>query len=132
MRLCNRNRKKAVLAGILMLALSMSMMAFTGCGDSGNNKINAFYISERELSGEREVERLYCFPNGTCRLEFTWGIFKGTYTWDKDNNQYVLDMAPGGIWPEEFYYAVKDGDNLRITGASVIEDLPFIYQGKAQ
>jgi len=131
MRICNRNRKKIVLCA-LILSLSLSCFVMTSCGgDKNGQKINALYISQREIDEDFQVERLYCYPDGTCQFDFTWGTFRGTYTWDQENNRYVLDMAPGGAWPETIYYAVKDGEDVLITGA-VFEDAPFIYQGKAK
>lgn len=109
----NTNIKKFSLCALLVLSLSLSMIALTGCG----HKLSGKYKSE---SGRYEIQFK---NNGDCTWYQDGTFFEGTYEWDKDDKVYVLEITGSGFYMSTVFEAEPVKDGLIVTGGVVKGEL---------
>lgn len=114
MQSTNRNVKKVTLCALLMLSLTLSCLALTGCG--GEKRLSGKYKSE---SGKYEVrfER-----NGECTWYQDKTFFEGTYYWDNDEDVYVLEIVGSGFYSSTVFEAEPQGNGLVVNGGLVRDE----------
>jgi hypothetical protein len=100
-----------------MLSLSLSCLALTGCGHTLSGKYKS--RSERyEIKFEKDGDCTW-YQDGT--------FFEGTYSWDADEECYVLEIVGSGFYSSTVFKATPKNGNLWVTGGMVKEEL-FVKQ----
>lgn len=113
MQKTSANVKKITVCFLLML--SLSCMALTGCG--GTKMLSGRYKSE---SGRYEIKFK---TNGDCTWYQDGTFFEGTYSWDNDEELYVLEIVGSGFYSSTVFEAEPYNDALIVTGGMVRGEL---------
>lgn len=113
MQKTNLNVNKLTLCVLLMLSLSLSCLALTSC----SNKLSGKYKSE---SGRYEIK---FEKNGKCTWYQDGTFFEGTYSWDKDEKLFVLEIVGSGFYSSTVFKAEPKDNGLIVTGGNVKGEL---------
>lgn len=113
----NRSAKKITLCVLLLLSLSLSCIALTGCSHTLSGK-----YASRDGVYEVKFEK-----NGECTWYQSGQFFEGEYSWDDSEKCYVLEIQGNGFYSNTVFKATPEKDWLIVKGG-VVDNVYFYKQ----